>query len=182
MCLQQLNRVQEKKPKEKIKHKHKSKKKSHKKEKADAQGHNSPEPRLSNSPCVSVEQPASDTADPQPDSTAAQEPHAAEWDSLLNRVSDPRQQATGSKEPASQKHSVSQAPRIDNKPSDRIGGGAGGGGSGRVGDGGSGWRRRLQKRQGQDGANTHLQQLSVMLPMLCQCGNCLGSTRLARVV
>ena len=147
LCAYNANSVQEKKAKHK---QQKSKKK--KKAKDKDEGHNHPDPRLSDSPRLSDGKPESDTADPQPDisTSAPQEAHTAEWDTLINRVSDqPRQQATGNQEPASKKEPVSQAPRLDDKPTaDR---------SGRVGDGGSGWRRRLQMRQ----AGQHLSLIHI---------------------
>ena len=106
----------------KVKHKQKSKKKKAKDKEHDPETttaripdkiHHSPELRSSDG------KPDSDVADPQPDnSTAAPtETHAAEWDSLLSRVSEqPRQPAAGKEEPASKKQSVSQAPRLDDKP------------------------------------------------------------------
>lgn len=136
--------MQEKRPKDKSKRKHKSKKKSHKKK--EGKEHGSPEPRRSDSPRLYAERVATDGADPEPEK-APEEPHAADLNALFSRVSDlPRQkQEKDVRDPVKQKDPLPQATRIDQE--------AAGGGNGRVGDGGSGWRRRLQMRQsGQQGA------------------------------
>jgi hypothetical protein len=144
---------------EKDKRKHKSKKKSHKKLKGEHK-RESPERHLSDSPRISDGKPFSDAEggkEPDTAAPASEDPNAAEWDSLVGRVAEeprPRQQVASAKEPDRQKAVVSQAPRLDTQAST-------GGRNVMVGDGGSGWRRRLQMRQSGQGCTAHLCRCSL---------------------